>query len=139
MKKIFTLLVSLGTLGLGSAFAQYGSYSHNQRDSRNTGYQSTAYNQPNYGRNSNTVSYGHYDQQQNNRGYNDRQRQEGIDRVNRDYDKRIGDYRNDRSLSSYERNRRIQMAERERNTQLKSFGGGVILGGILGVLIGSHL
>jgi len=59
-----------------------------------------------------------------------------MDRVNRDYDRRINDYRNDCSLSSYDRDRRINETERERKEKTASFAKGAVIGGVAGVLLG---
>lgn len=169
MKKIFTMLVCLGTLTTLSA--QYNNHS-SQSNGRNVADHDRNYGQPSHDNNATNNSYGYGDHQQNNsnignhdrdhaqpnydygsnggrytqqddrrenRRYNDNQRREEMDRVNRDYERRINNYRYDRSLNNYERNRRIQEMQRERNTKLKSFGAGAIVGGILGVILGSHL
>ena len=142
MKKIFTLFIALITFS--SLFAQRGSSCNNypsnnwntQSDNRhyndNRGYN----NYPDHGvvfTNGNDW-YGH------DNGYrNDDERRAAMDRLNRDYDRRINDYRNNHRLNTYERERQIEVLQRERNDKLKAFGGGVLLGGILGVLLGSHM
>lgn len=152
MKKIFTLLLSLGSLT--TVFAQHNNVS-NEISYRTNSYQNKQYNGNSshnasnapYGKNDSYGTYGNDNRNpgrnEQNSAYNqrnnrDRQAAE-MDRMNRDYDRRINDYRNDRSMDDRERNRRIADVERERNDKLKSFGGGVIVGGILGVLLGSHL
>lgn len=62
-----------------------------------------------------------------------------MERINRDYDRRINDFRNNRRLNAYERDHYMERTERERGEKLKAFGGGALLGGIVGVIIGSHL
>jgi hypothetical protein len=73
---------------------------------------------------------------QQDRRYDERNHQADVDRINREYDQRIGGYRNDRSINSRERERRISIAERERQQKVSSFGGGVAVGAIAGVLLG---
>jgi hypothetical protein len=135
MKKIFTLLFSLGILTSVFAQSDYG-YSRRGGDDRNYNAQ---YGNNDNGYNRGNTNYGNYDHHaayDNGRYYNhDRDRQYQIDQVNRDYDRRIDVYRRDRSINDYERSRRIQMMERERNERVRSFGGGVILGTVLGVLL----
>lgn len=82
--------------------------------------------------------------QRDNRGYDnrrndryERQRQEEYDRMNRDYDRRIENYRRDRNLSNYERQRQIEQAERERQQKAKSFGKGLVVGGIAAIILGA--
>ncbi|MGC4099797.1 hypothetical protein [Ferruginibacter sp.] len=70
---------------------------------------------------------------------NDRERQEAYDRMNHDYDKRISDYRNDRSLNKFDRDRKIREAEMERQQKSKSFGKGLAVGAIAGILLGAIL
>jgi Ni/Co efflux regulator RcnB len=67
---------------------------------------------------------------------NDRNRREEYDRVNRQFDKKIEAYRNDRSLNPYERDRRINEAGQQRQQALCSFGNGAIAGGVAGLLSG---
>ncbi len=45
-------------------------------------------------------------------------------------------YNNDRSLNSYERDRRINVAEQERQQKARSFGSGLAVRGIAGILLG---
>ncbi len=70
---------------------------------------------------------------------NDRDRRAEMDRINHDYDRRIDDYRNNRGINNWERNREIDRLKRERAAKLKSFGGGVLLGGVLGFILGTQL
>jgi len=147
MKKIFTIiLVAAGLLSVNAATAQtwngrdnnqgsYPVYQQNDQWNSNGGQQSREYGYNNRrGRHNND-----YERQ---RQYEyERQRQAEFDRMNRDYDRRIEGYRNNRRMSRYERERQIQQAEYERQERAKSFGKGMVVGGIaaivLGVLIGS--
>jgi hypothetical protein len=154
MKKIFILLFSLGSLT--SVFAQSGRDRSNNDVAMNRGgygQSNGGYSQPNNDRRDNgykdarnTAPYsngndnrgGGYDNRNGRDNRNaDWQRQQEIDRVNRDYNSRIDNYRRDRSINTYERNRRIGQLERERDSKIKSFAGGLLLGGVLGVLL-SH-
>ena len=57
--------------------------------------------------------------------------------MNQQYDQRENGYRNDRSLNSYERQRRIDAVERERQQKQKSFGKGLVVGGIAAIILGA--
>ncbi len=144
MKKIFTLLVAL--VAFSTVFAQ-----HNPQDNRRS---SNDWNTPTDNRHYNNDNDGYYNDRQDhavvitndhnryqpdNRRYDDNNRRAEIEHINRDYDRRINDYRNNRRLNAYDRDRYIQRTERERSEKLKAFGGGALLGGIVGVIIGSHL
>jgi len=138
MKKIFTLLVAF--FALTSVFAQSGRRDGNYGNGYST-YDRGSYNQP-YRSADNYNNYNSYDNRGSHQGYGgssyDRHRQEDMDRINREYDNRINDYRRDRSLNNYERERRIYSMQRERNEKLKLIGGGLIVGGILALIAGSH-
>ena len=130
MKKIFTLILIAAGLSFNAASAQ----NRNDRYNNDDRYQ---VNQPKDNRNYNerhqSKDYGYNNQKGRNNDYN---RQAEIDRMNRDYDKRIDGYRNDRRLNRYERDRRIQEAELERQQKAKSFGTGMVVGGIAAILLG---
>lgn len=134
MKKIFTLLVAL--IAFSATFAQRNtSNDHYTYDSRNVRTNN------NYNPNQDHAIIIKSDNNQyryNDRNYDNNRRAE-IERINRDYDRRINDYRNNRRMNAYERERNIARMEKERNDKLKAFGGGVLVGGILGVLLGTHL
>ncbi len=53
-------------------------------------------------------------------------------------DRHRDDYHNDRHIGSWERDRADDRIKRDRADKLKAFGGGVLLGGVLGVLIGTQ-
>ena len=133
MKKIFTFILLAAGLAF-SASAQNGNYGYNNQDrykvnqSRDTRYDSRNTNAQNQSRN-----YGYNNSRQRNDDYN---RQLEIDRMNRECDQRIETYRNDRSLNRNERNRRIQEVEYERQQKAKSFGTGMVVGGIAAILLG---
>jgi Ni/Co efflux regulator RcnB len=73
----------------------------------------------------------------NGRRNDQNNRQAEYDHMNQQYDQRISGYRNDRSLNSYERQRRINDAEKERQQKVKSFGTGVVIGGLAAILLGA--
>ena len=141
MKRLFTLLIALATFS--GVFAQ--------RNMSNYDHSSNNWNTPTDNRHYNDND-GYYNDQtdhaivitnDNNRYqqhgyYNDYDRRAEAERINRDYDRQINDYRNNRRLNTYERERNIQRMERERSNKLKAFGGGVLVGGILGLLLASH-
>ena len=160
MKKIFILLLSLGTLT--SVFAQsgngrygdmamnrgngYDNRDHHGNDNGygNNGYGSNGYDNGRHDQNMrddrhNTAPYGGYG---NNGGYrndrqnNDWQRQQQMDRDNRDYNSHNDMYRPGRTINVYENNRRFDQPQRGRDGKVKSFAGGLIVGGVLGVLLG---
>lgn len=123
MKKLILLFISVFTLG-AATFAQRG---YDQR-SYNDRYETNSYKD---GRNSSRDSYG---DQRN--GMYDQGRQGDWDRINRDYDTRINQYRYDRRMNNYERDRRIQELEMERQQKARAFGKGAIIGGIAGLVLG---
>jgi len=133
MKKIFTLiLVAAGLLSVNAASAQNRNDRYNKQDRYPVNQQNDNWN--NNQRNQ-SKDYGYNNQRGRNNDY-DRQRQAEYDRMNQEYDRRIDGYRNDRRLDRYERNRRIQQAEQERQQKAKSFGTGVVVGGIAAILLG---
>lgn len=137
MKKIFTMiLVAAGLLSFSAASAQY----RNERYGNQNGY---PVNQSNGQWNNDgpcqNKDYGYDNQRRRNRDYNrqdEYRRQQEYDRMNQQCDERVEGYRNDRSLTRYERDRRIQQVEYERQQKAKSFGKGVVVGGIAAILIG---
>jgi len=142
MKKIFTLLVALVTFS--AVFAQHN-YPYNNGRQDNWNNQTDNRNYSNGGYYGDRPDHGIVITNDNGRyqsddyRYHDNSRRAEIDRINRDYDRRINDYRNNRKLNAYDRDRYIRMAQREKSNKLKAFGGGVLLGGILGVILGSNL
>ncbi len=129
MKKMFTLFLSL--LTFSAIFAQY-----NNHDDRNVSYGNY---DPDYRPDrAVTMQRGNGRWQQNNR-MSDNDRRVVIDRVNRDYDRRIDEYRTNRRLNRWDRDRGIDRLRKEKAERLKNLGAGVLIGGVLGVLIGSQL
>lgn len=134
MKAIFTLLLTVGSLTSVLAQShrddrqQNNDYNRSVVSNHNTYQQPRGYHDP-----SNTTVWNNHNEQY----HSDRERQQQVDQINHDYDRRINEYRNNRSMNNYERNRRINQLENERKSKLKSFAGGLILGGVLGVLL-SH-
>jgi hypothetical protein len=136
MKKIFTFLIAIASVGFASAQKYQPAYSH--QDGREQQYKSAdRYEKNNYDR-----DYRNGNDRNNNyrKDYNDdRKRKQQIDRINRDYDQRIAVYRNDRRMAQRERERRIYQLNYERNQQLKSFGAGAAVGAVAGLLLGAIL
>lgn len=132
MKKMFTLFLSLMTFS--AIFAQYGNRGCNNDNTSYGNYD------PNY-RPDRAVNMqpGYNDWQRRGDRMNDYDRRVAIDRVNRDYDRRIDDYRMNRRMDRYEREREITRLKKEKAARLKNLGAGVLIGGVLGVLIGSQL
>ncbi|MEP7144948.1 MAG: hypothetical protein ABI707_18835 [Ferruginibacter sp.] len=133
MKKLYLFLFTLVTITTVSA--QQG----RRNDERNPGnYNQTRDMAMNNDRYSPANGYGHVSRgsDRDNR-YNEIKRQQEIERLNRDYDNKIRDYRNDRSINQRERERRISQTERERSQKIKSFAGGAVVGALAGILLGA--
>jgi len=77
------------------------------------------------------------DYSNNSKRYEQYRRQAEYDRMNQQCDERINGYRNDRSIDRYERQRKINDIERERQQKAKSFGKGLIVGGLAALVIGA--
>jgi len=141
MKKLLVIAIAAFSFTAASAQNRNDNYRQDRypADQRNDGWDNKDQRQSNdhaYGRNDDR------DQRSNDRGYgrnDDRNRQAEFDRMNRQYDQRINGYRNDRSLNRYERDRRIREAEMERQQQSRSFGKGMIVGGVAAVILGAIL
>jgi hypothetical protein len=106
MKKIFTILLAVGTVGFASAQS-----SHNSdfgRDSKGNsrdvilGQQGSNVHRT-YGSNS----------------FSMKERDEQIRRITREFDQKIEMVKRDRHIRSYEKSRQIKMLERQRNDQIK--------------------
>ena len=132
MKKMFTLFLSLMTFS--AIFAQYGNHDGNNRNTSYGNYD------PNY-RPDRAVNRqpGYDDNRQPRDRMSDYDRRVAIDRVNRDYDRRMDDYRRTHHVNRWERNGEIDRLKKEKSARLKNLGAGVLIGGVLGVLIGSQL
>lgn len=105
MKKIFALILSLGAMT--AVFAQRG---HDRDGARDVilGQNRTVYDND-YGRG-----------RGNNDGYfNERERQEQIQRISREYNWKIESVRRDRYLRNGERKRQIRLLERERDAKIR--------------------
>src|ERR1044071_123728 len=118
MKKIFTLLFSIGSLT--SVLAQQG-----QRDPHN---QSGKYEQPAYPSHDNkpvvsdkTKDYNDYDNRsENSYSFTGRERDFQIQKINREFDSRINAERNKRYLRPQEKRRQVEMLERERYQEIRN-------------------
>lgn len=139
MKKLIIILIAAISFNAASAQSKNDSYKKQDRkqvtqtkDNHNYNDQSSS-NGYAYNNSNNNRDYAY----NNNKGKNDdRDRQAQYDRVNRQYDQRINEYRNDRSINSRERDRRINEAQRERQRSLAGFGTGAVAGGVVGFLLG---
>ena len=128
MKKLIFIFIAF--ISFNGLYAQQG----DNRGRMNDRYESNNTKYSNDRRDngySNDQAYGRRDNR-----FDDRRRQADMQRMNREYDQRINGYRNNRSMNAYERERRIRDAERERQQKAKSFGTGLVVGGIAGVLLG---
>ena len=141
MKKIFTLFIALISFSVlfaqrNSSYNNYPSNNWNTTDKRHYNDRNDDYYN---NRTDHAVVIRDDRYQHNDCNYNDNYRRKQMENINRDYDRRINDYRYNRKMNAYERQRQIEILQRERNDKLKAFGGGVLIGGILGVLLGSQL
>lgn len=128
MKKLIIILIAAISFNAASAQIRNDSYHTPGRRQVTQTRDNSNYNDQHR---SNDYAYN-----KNNGRNDDRNRQAVYDRMNQQYDQRINGYRNDRSLSRYDRDRRIHEAEQERQQQSRSFGTGLVVGGIAGLLLG---
>jgi len=133
MKKLFALMIAVTTVTVG--FSQQG-YPNNRGNDNNRYTVSHQQNGGGYNQRDDHTTSGNNDRRFNDRRVNDRQRQQEIDRMNRDYDRRVNEYRNDRRLSQRDRDRRIYEVEQERSSRVGNFGKGLAVGAVAGVLLG---
>ena len=128
MKKLIIILIA--AISFNAASAQSRNDSYHTKDRRQV---TPTRDNSNYNDQYRANDYAY----NNNSGRNDdRNHQAEYDRMNQQFDQRINGYKNDRSLSRYDRNRRIHEAEQERQQQSRSFGTGLVVGGIAGLLFG---
>lgn len=110
MKKIFTILLAVGTVGFASAQSSHNSdFGRDQKgNSRDVilGQQGSSIH------NGNTGTY-------NSNSFGMKERDEQIRRINREFDQKIEMVKRDRHMRSYEKSRQIKMLERQRNDQIK--------------------
>lgn len=110
MKKIFTILLALGTVGFASAQS-----SHNNdfgRDSKGNSRDVILGQSGSSVYNKNAGAYG-------SPSFNTRERDQQIARINREFDQKINAVKWDRHLRQGEKNRQIKMLERQRDQQIK--------------------
>ena len=140
MKKIFTFLIAIATVGFASAqdyrrqdhsFNEWNEKQHSSADRHDNRHDDNAYSK----------EYGpyNYNNGRYNDQYNERRRQEQIDCINREYDQRINTYRNNHRMSQRQRDRRIYQLNVERNQELKPFGTGAVVGAVAGFVLGTIL
>ena len=128
MKKL--IIIFIAVLSCNALFAQQADYrEHNTRRGEPGDVRSRN------DRDEKAWAYSHANNGRQQRA-NQRNRQLEIERMNRKYDRDTRDYRNDRSINSFERESSIQHAERERQQKAKSFGTGLGVGAIAGLLLG---
>jgi hypothetical protein len=103
MKKVFTLMLALGSLT--AVFAQ-GGYSNQRSESRDAvlGRPSTIYNSNDH---------------RNDYGFTSRERDQQIKEINRDFDKQIKAVKKTRSFRPYEKERRIRILEAQRTQKIQ--------------------
>jgi hypothetical protein len=128
MKKIFTMIA----LATGISFAATAQ-NWERRNDRDIYQADRSIDQRGRGDRRQQEDYS-YDR---NRRFDDNRRQQEYHRMNRDYDRRIDQYRRDRRMSRYERDRQIQQAEYERQQRNRSFGTGLVVGGIAAIVLGA--
>lgn len=130
MKKIFTFLIAIATVSFASA-QTYHDHNDDYAMQKDRYYSSDRrHDDRGYDRNDNAYGY-------ERRGYNERQRQEQVYRINHEYDQRITVCQNDRNMSYRERDRRIYRLNAERNQKIRSFGSGAAVGAVAGFLLGT--
>lgn len=105
MKKIFTLLFALG--GVAVAQAQYA---HGYPDDRNRD-RDVILGQRNESVYGNNSRYAY--------SFSERDRDKQIDRINKDYDKRIRKIEKERRMSSYDKNYQIRRLEDQRRDEIR--------------------
>jgi hypothetical protein len=135
MKKVFTFALSLGMLGAVAAQPKYSNRNYTKYD-KNIRYEAPKQDNDRRWDDKNS-NQGYYQDDRYKGRMSDRERQIEADRINKDYDRRIAVYRNNRRMAARERDYQIQVLEKERNNKLKAFGGGLLLGGIIGAIL-SH-
>ena len=128
MKKL--IIIFIAVLSCNALFAQQADYPE-RNDRRGESGNVRSRND----RDEKAYAYNHANSERQQR-IDQRNRQLEIERLNRKYDRDISDYRNDRSINSFERESSIQHAERERQQKAKSFGTGLGIGAIAGLLLG---
>jgi hypothetical protein len=104
MKKIFTILLAIGSVTFASAQSK-GNWGHDD-------HKDVAVNQPYDHSRNDAPGYG-------SSNYNNRERDAQIQRINRDFDKKIAAVQRDRRMRSYEKSRQINILERERSAQIR--------------------
>jgi hypothetical protein len=104
MKKIFTILLAIGSVTFASAQSK-GNWGHDD-------HKDVAVNQPYDHSRDNNSGYG-------SANYSNREKDAQIQRINREFDKRIAAVQRDRRLRSYEKRGQINMIERERSAQIR--------------------
>ncbi|HZG24096.1 MAG TPA: hypothetical protein VEZ17_05920 [Chitinophagaceae bacterium] len=107
MKKIITLLLSLGTFT--TVFAQYG-------NDRNSPHGNTPYHDQVYARNERSYGYGNKDYDRNRTL---REKNYQIEKINREYSWKINSVMNNRALRSRDKRRIVRNLELERSERIR--------------------
>ena len=116
MKKIFTLLFSLGILT--SVFAQSGHHDDRDRSGNSDG---SGYSQYTHVQAPDYSDHDRFDRNDNNH-----------------YDRRDADYNRGSRYNNYYEKSHIEVRREERSDNLKAVGAGLIVGGIVALLASSH-
>jgi hypothetical protein len=121
-----------------SAHEQNSQYArHNDDRDHKDGYNQSRYEDDQSYYHNNGTRQSEYGASQRDRRYDEYNRQQEINRINRECDEQVYRYKNDRSMSRYERNRMIHRVQIERSEKIKSFGGGALIGAVAGFVLGT--
>ncbi|MDN3657887.1 hypothetical protein QWZ08_19700 [Ferruginibacter paludis] len=124
MKKLVIILTAIVAFNVATAQQRNNSNYNDPYEMNNPR------NNDHYGSQENSTDYAYNENSRRNDNH-DR------DRITRQYDRRDNDYRNDRSTPGYGKSRRMGRWERDRPQQRgASFGTGVTIGAVAGVLLG---
>ena len=115
MKKIFTILLAVGTVSFASAQS-----SHNNnwgQDQRSTSHDVAYGQRQGSGFHNNNNNVGTYD----SHSFGSRDKDEQNGRINRQFDQQVNADKWDRQMRQGERNRQIRFRERQRDEQMRDF------------------
>ncbi|MEO6548043.1 MAG: hypothetical protein ABIN94_08590 [Ferruginibacter sp.] len=127
MKKLIVLLITASFFSALNA-QPHMQQSRVQRNKGNKNYEVTY----NHNNNSypNDVAY------TNNHRSNEYTHEQSNESINRNYSQRMGAYKNNRRPNSHEQYGRVYEIERERQKKAPSFGKGLAVGAIAGIILG---
>jgi hypothetical protein len=111
MKKVFTILLAVGTVGFASAQSnsQKGTWSQDHGNSKDAAFGRTASNNA---YKANTGSYGSY-------SFSARERDAEIQKIRRQFDQKINAITRDRHLRAAQKAKQIRMLEKQRDEQIQ--------------------